>query len=364
MTDTQPLVSIVIPAFNAEATLADTVRSALASTYSSIEIIIVDDGSTDGTAAIARSFAEQDQRVRVLGRENGGLSAALNTGFADALGDYVARLDADDLWHPTKLERQMAVAAANPDAAFVYSFVRYIDADARVLHDGPRQEFPPRALARGIYETIVGGGSSALMKRSAIEEAGGCDESFRSLEDLLLQLKISARHDAAFVPEYLVGYRVRAGSLTRDLDTMRATWDRLLETVRSLFPQVPSYLFDWADAARSVGLAEDYAWAGRPLRSAELLMRALRDDPAYVLRFLGYRSTRSVLRRFSGRRRRGPAPFFFDLDPAKPASVDRFDIPPEGAAMIALRKRRAKDVAILDQKLRPGSAGRHGRDRR
>src|SRR5690242_2977109 len=94
------LVSVVIPAFNSEATLAETAASALAGSHREIELIIVDDGSTDGTAAVAQTLVNSDPRVRLVQRTNGGLPAALNAGFGAARGEYIARLDSDDIWHP------------------------------------------------------------------------------------------------------------------------------------------------------------------------------------------------------------------------------------------------------------------------
>jgi glycosyltransferase involved in cell wall biosynthesis len=101
-----PLVSVIVPAFNAATTLAEALGSALAQTYKNIEILVVDDGSTDATAAIAREFAAADGRVSLVRRSNGGIAAARNSGIAVSKGAYIAPLDADDLWHPTKIEKQ------------------------------------------------------------------------------------------------------------------------------------------------------------------------------------------------------------------------------------------------------------------
>src|SRR5579883_3127014 len=103
----QPLISVVIPAYNAARTIGATLRSVIDQTYPNIEIIVVDDGSTDGTAAIVRSVLAGEPRLRFVAQGNAGVAAARNAGAALARGDFIAPVDADDLWHPTKLAKQM-----------------------------------------------------------------------------------------------------------------------------------------------------------------------------------------------------------------------------------------------------------------
>jgi hypothetical protein len=346
-----PLVSIVIPAYNAAETLAETAHSALASTYRQLELIVVDDGSTDATAAIARQLAKEDSRVRLVQRSNGGLPAALNSGFRAAGGEYVARLDADDLWHPEKLARQMHFAAQRPDTAFIYTFYRYMDADGRVFRDGPQQRFPPWSLCRGVYETLIGTGSSVLMKRSAVEEVGGCDETYRNWEDLLLQLKISARYPVTCIPEYLVGYRLSASSLSQKMWDMLSTWRQLRLRIRELFPQVPRRVHDWGHARRCAEMAESFAWRGDYRKCAALLLSAMRHDPAWASAFLTHRAGRSVRRRLLHRRTTAIGPHFFDCDPGSSMRVDPYGPPAVGGAVAGIERRRRRRLETLDQLL-------------
>jgi glycosyltransferase involved in cell wall biosynthesis len=343
------LVSIVIPAFNAERTLEETAASALASSYPHIELIIVDDGSTDATAEIARSLAARDRRVRLVQRSNGGLPAALNTGFSEARADYVARLDADDVWHPDKLARQMALARRDPDAAFIYTFFRYIDEQGMVVRDGPAPRFPRRALARGIHETIIGTGSSVVLKRSAVAEVGGFNESWRTWEDLLMQLKVSARHPIAFVPEFLVGYRLRSDTLSQNMDEMASVWLQLDQHIRQLFPNVPRHVHDWGHARRCADIAESFAWRRQLGRSAQFLLKAARCDPAWTVRFLQFRISRHLKQRMAGRR---PAPQplrFADADPDKAMDVDPHGAPVVGGALARLEAKRMQRISRLDE---------------
>lgn len=352
MRPSTPLVSVITPAFNAEATLEDAVRSALASSYAKIELIVVDDGSTDRTAEIARDLASEDQRVKLVQRPNGGLAAALNSGFAASSGDYVARLDADDLWHPAKLERQMDVARREPDAGLIYTFFRYIDEDGCVLGDGPQQRFPPRALCRSVYETLIGTGSSGLVKRSAWQQAGGCDEELRIMEDLLLQLHISARHPIAYVPEYLVGYRVRQNSLSKDVEALESAWRKVRDRIGTMFPDVPPHVIHWAHGSRIGQMAESYAWRGRYGRCAAMLAEAFWHDPAWTISFLSYRIWRSIGRRLQAEEKR-PGPHFMSCDPEIATGLVQFGIAAEGGLLRRLNERRIRRLARLDEALAP-----------
>src|SRR5690349_14922749 len=116
-----------MPAWNAEATIVEALHSVAAQTYRNLEIIIVDDGSTDRTAALASEFCVSDPRGHIVSRSNGGPAAARNLGIAEARGEWIALIDADDLWHPTKIEKQVAIAlAAHEPPGFVYCWYRKI----------------------------------------------------------------------------------------------------------------------------------------------------------------------------------------------------------------------------------------------
>jgi glycosyltransferase involved in cell wall biosynthesis len=348
--DGAPIVSVIVPAFNAEDTLAETLRSAAESTCENIEIIVVDDGSTDGTGEIAAAFAAADERFRVYRQVNGGLSAALNAGFSQARGQFVARLDSDDLWHPSKLTKQVDLAVACPELAFIFTFARYIDQQSCVIRDGPAQRFPRRSLCRGIYESIVAGGSSALMKRSSVEKIGALDETFKTYEDLLLQLALGAAHPVGFVPEYLVGYRVRTGSLSDDIDNMLRSWRAVRNRLKSEFPRVPQPVYAWAHGSRCAMFAEGYAWRGRYSRAATLLAEALWYDPIWTLEFLRYRLARRAIRGFSK-----PEPLlkklhFLDYDPARPVIVGPIEQTPNGR-FARFKESRSQILAELDNTL-------------
>ena len=137
-----PLVSVIVPAYNAASTVQETLRSVLAQTFSRIEVIVVDDGSTDDTATVVAEIADQDARVRLERQPQYGVATARNHAIQCASGEFIAPMDADDLWHPTKLERQLErFKGGEPDLGLVYSWFRYMDTDGLVQGDGPRPTF-------------------------------------------------------------------------------------------------------------------------------------------------------------------------------------------------------------------------------
>ena len=186
-------------------------------TYANIEIIIVDDGSSDSTRAVAAALMRCDSRVRYIYKQNGGVASARNRGIADAQGDFIATLDADDLWYPTKLERQIErFEASGPETALVYAWCCWIDDDSNVTGSAPPVRQEGRILAEMCLGNVVISGSNALIKREAMAGVGGFDESLRSrggqgCEDWKLYLQIAERYEIAVVPEYLRGYRISAG---------------------------------------------------------------------------------------------------------------------------------------------------------
>jgi len=172
-------VSVIVPAYNAQATLAAALRSALQQSVPPLEVVVVDDGSADGTAAVAEAFGP---KVRLIRQANGGPGSARNTGIRAARGAWIGLLDADDIWLPTKLERQLA-----------------LDDDARIgiiacLSDKPGQTCPPEIGFDQLWKDNLLVNSTVLMRRAAWEQAGSYDEAraLISVEDYNLWLRIAA----------------------------------------------------------------------------------------------------------------------------------------------------------------------------
>lgn len=199
-----PQISIVMPCFNAAAHLPLSIGSILAQSYGDWELIIVDDGSRDGTLAWLQ--AQSEPRLRIVSQPNQGVSTARNAGVAAARGRYIAFLDADDTWAPGFLEKMVATLDARPDAALAYCGWQNLG-----LPDGRGQPFvPPDYETPAKRETLFAGCRwpihAALAKREAIIAAGGFDPRLKNAEDYALWLEIAGTTTIVRVPEVLAHY--------------------------------------------------------------------------------------------------------------------------------------------------------------
>lgn len=222
MTD-KPLISVIIPSYNNAQYVVAAVQSALAQTYSPVEVIVVDDGSTDDTRA---RLAAWDGRVRYDYQANGGVSKARNRGIAHARGDLIAFLDADDQWLPEKLNKQWECLAASPDAALVHTdtFQWNDTTGERVRVACHRERFSGSCYTEFFRHNRINT-SSVMVTRRCLERTGVFDEAIRgpSAEDMDLWLRIARDHQIAYVNEPLVLYRHHAGMGT--LNQHRMTED-------------------------------------------------------------------------------------------------------------------------------------------
>lgn len=203
-----PAVSIIIPVYNAADVIAQTIESALAQTWTDRETIIIDDGSTDGSGEIVKAFGG---RVRYHRIENAGVASARNRGIALAAGRYIALLDHDDLWAPTKLEQQVAVMERRPDVGLVITDVAHLDHAGNPMGIIGAGYNPAETFARLFVRGYVPTPSAALIRRSVLDAVGGFDERFHSagLDDQELWTRIAAHCDIADVPEPLTYHRNR-----------------------------------------------------------------------------------------------------------------------------------------------------------
>jgi glycosyltransferase involved in cell wall biosynthesis len=235
-----PRVSIVTPAFNCEDYIAATIRSVLSQTVSDFELLIVDDGSTDRTAAAAQCFAVGDPRVRVIRQQNSGQSAARNAAIRQARGSHFALLDADDVWTPTFLAEQLAIFDAHPD-------VDIVSANAHNL-GGPWDGAPLKPVVGdcrvvSLLDLICVEDSiciASMFSRRVVETIGGFDEELRSNEDYDFWLRAAwAGCKLVFNPKPLAYYRRRANSVsTQEIETLSGIL-QVLRKVRRLCEDRP-----------------------------------------------------------------------------------------------------------------------------
>lgn len=239
----RPLVTIIIPAFNAAATIDATLLSVRTQSHREIEILVIDDGSTDGTASIVEEHARSDSRVRMIRQPNSGVAVARNRGISESKGEFIAPIDADDLWKPTKIERQLeAMVAGGADVGLVYTWHAEIDDQDVVISTAHQPTVEGDALIPMLGWNIVGSGSNALMRKRAVIEAGGYDASLRAnrsegCEDMVLFVRIAEKHKFALVREHLTGYRRWQGGMSSNGLQMLRSQALANSKFRALYPQ-------------------------------------------------------------------------------------------------------------------------------
>jgi glycosyltransferase involved in cell wall biosynthesis len=276
-------VSVVIPAYQSGSRIGRTLAQLRKQTFSDFEVVVVNDGSTDDTARRVRQAMAGDSRVRLVEQPNAGIAAARNKGIEECQGEIVAFLDDDDLWHPRKLELQLARLDAVRDAAVVTCFSALVDGKGQLL--GWRFG----GLAEGdVYREMlewdmVSGGSVALVRRTALKETGGFDASLPDRADWDLWIRLARRHAFSCVPRILVGYTRRAGSVSRTYERMAEHGRRVLAKARVDDPSISDREYRAFLARDLFGAAclcltdEEYSAAWR------YLSRALRRSPGMVL---------------------------------------------------------------------------------
>ena len=200
------LVSVIIPAYNAECFIADTLESVFAQTYTPIEVIVIDDGSTDTTAAIVRAKFPQ---ARLFQKPNGGVSSARNLGIRMATGCFVAFLDADDLWLHDKLLKQVNLLSQHPDIAWCYCDCQYFRGDRRNVKYRLSMVANPYQgnILRPLFLENFISSPTPLIKREVFEHVGFFDERIHIAEDWDMWLRIARSYVVAYLPEHLALYR-------------------------------------------------------------------------------------------------------------------------------------------------------------
>lgn len=244
-----PHASIVVPAFNAAATLSDTLTSLSSQTYRDFEIIVVDDGSTDTTATIARRHAHSDPRIKLVQQINRGLAGARNTGIAHSLGAVVGFCDADDLWLPEKLATHVAHLDGAPDVGISYSGSNMIDDKGKPIGHAQRPRLRNVTSAHVFKRNPIGNGSAPVIRREALQALAWCpatetrrdwvfDETFRQSEDIECWLRLCVSTDWIIegVPGLLTEYRVNDNGLSANTTAQLASWERMVEKLRPFDP--------------------------------------------------------------------------------------------------------------------------------
>jgi tetratricopeptide (TPR) repeat protein len=263
-------VSFIVPNYNHARYLGQAIRSALAQTYQNIEIIVVDDGSTDESRSVVEPFvAESGERVRYIYQQNAGLSAARNTGVQAACGEYIALLDADDMLEPTYAERLLAALAQCPGADGAYCGFRFVDEDSRSLPRTERRTVAPELLFASLLNGNYWVPVSLLARRACYTALGEFDTSLRACEDWDVWLRFARCYRLIGVDEVLVRYRVVSGSMSTNPTRM----------IENRLAVLRKHLGDRPNSFGRTTVHQAYARAY--LRSAVEYLRVGHDESAY-----------------------------------------------------------------------------------
>ncbi|MBX7483643.1 glycosyltransferase family 2 protein [Qipengyuania qiaonensis] len=238
--ESKPVVAIVIPAFDAEATITETLESVRAQSWPALDIVVVDDGSSDRTTDLVEQQAREDGRIRLIRQENGGVAAARNRGAQSSNAPFIAFLDADDVWAREKIAAQMALVQddeGNPQ--LVYCWFAQIDRHSTVYPVGNQRIIEGDVLEEISRSNFVGNGSSLLVPREIFDRIGGFDAGLREndaqgCEDLLFLALASRHYRFRVVPRHLLGYRLSHGSMSASVDRMLRSFDFVAERIIAL----------------------------------------------------------------------------------------------------------------------------------
>ena len=257
----RPLISVIIPAYNAEEFIAKTLESVLSQTYQNIEILVVDDGSTDTTAEIVKSFAQKDSRISFFQQSNVGVAAARNLAIQKSKGEYIAPIDADDIWYPPNLEKQVkCLTSSASSVGLVYSWSLDINEEGLLTGGFYNSTIKGEVYTALVYKYFIGNASSSLIRRACFEKIGGYNcqfklENAQGCEDWELHLRIADHYQFKVVPEFLVGYRQIASSMSCNYAAMAKCHSLIMADVRRQHPEIPSSIYRWSSSNFYIYLA-------------------------------------------------------------------------------------------------------------
>ena len=290
-----PLVSVVMPLYNSAPTVLESLHSALNQTYRNLEILVVDDGSTDDGVTLVEQV--RDPRVRIIHQANRGLAGARNTGIRAACGALIAFLDSDDLWKPEKIKRHLEHLLNQPDVGVTYSRSAFIDANSRPLgiYQTPRlHHITPELI---LCRNPISNGSCVVLRREVLDgirfeanlygftESYWFDDSFRQSEDIECWIRIAVQTQWRIegIKDVLTLYRVNSGGLSADVDKQFASWKRVVEKTASYAPQLIADHGQRALGYQLRYLARRAIHERKPGEGLALACRALRAYPRLLI---------------------------------------------------------------------------------
>jgi glycosyltransferase involved in cell wall biosynthesis len=295
------LVSVIIPAYNAEAFIAQTLESVLSQTYKNIEVLVVDDGSLDRTAEIVEFFAETDSRIILLKQANAGVAAARNLAIEKSNGEYIAPIDADDIWYPQKLEKQVqCMLEADQSVGLVYAWSASIDEEDNIIGEYNSFHYLNICSIEGyvypamMFMNLIGNGSVPLIRRSCLDKIGfyNCklkEQDAQGCEDWDIYLRIAEFYQFRVVPEFLIGYRQVKGSMSKSYKSMARSYDLIMADSKKGHPEIPTCICNWSASSFYIYVVRITSESGDYWNTLIWLYKAIRLDYSPLLQTWVYR---------------------------------------------------------------------------
>jgi glycosyltransferase involved in cell wall biosynthesis len=279
-----PKISVIIPVFNGEKTIKETIDSVLAQTFTDFELLVINDGSQDETLIVLATI--KDARLKVFSYPNGGPSICRNRGIEQATGDYISFIDADDLWTPDKLAAQLQALQENPQASVAYSFTDWIDENGQRIHQGSYTSVNGNIYARLLLNDFIESGSNPLICKTAFDEVGMFNPTMGYAEDWDMWLRLAARYEFVSVKAPQVLYRMVRNSQSSNINKMAAGSFQAIANAFNQAPENLQQLKKYTITNRCVCLAfftlERSINRTSGLTAAQLMWRAIKSDPSLL----------------------------------------------------------------------------------
>jgi glycosyltransferase involved in cell wall biosynthesis len=281
----EPDVTVILPAYNAAQYISETIDSVLNQSYQNFELLVIDDGSTDNTADLVRAYVQQDSRVQIISQPNQGVSAARNHGIDRAVGEFLAFLDADDLWVPDKLEAHVRHLCSDDRLGMSFARIEYIDSESKRTGQKSNLRLKNIQPQHFYQDNLACTPSNVVIRRVVLQEIGGFDSDLSGLADIDLFLRVSCSGwTVEGLDEVLVYYRFHPNGMSSQLKRMEDEWHRFNAKVAIYNPSLVQKYHPSAEAMVLRSLArQSLRFKLDPDVGIDFINRALSADWKLIL---------------------------------------------------------------------------------
>ncbi len=280
----KPLVSVIIPLYNGAAFVERTLRSVMNQTYGNLEILVIDDGSTDNSQEIVAGLITQDDRIHLIQQPNSGVASARNHGIQIAQGEFLGFIDADDLWEASLIEKAIARFTQAPNSVgVVYAWTKNINALDQVISGVHVSNITGNVYGTLLCHNFLGNASATVIRAACFDRVGRYDCEMRAhqaqgCEDWDIYLRLAEYYDYAALPELLVGYRKLEGSMSGDGQTMQRSQEMMLAKVKARHPEIPPWYYGLSRSSFYLYLAHQGKQYGQASVVSHWRQQALRAN--------------------------------------------------------------------------------------